>query len=278
MAFKDILVYVDDSKACPARLEVAVNMAAAHGARLTGLHVRPDPQLPQFVVAEYGGEIATLQAKYNDEAAARAKALFDEAVASGAVATEWRDITGDLIDLVPLHARYADLTVVGQTDPEDGDVLAEGQLVDHLVLEAGRPVLVVPYVGRYPVVGNKVLVAWNSSREATRAINDALPLLAHAKQVNVLAINPKNGRKGHGDVPGADICLHLARHGVNAVCESIQAQDLDVGAMLLSRAADDEVDMLVMGAYGRSRLRELVLGGATLHVLRQMTVPVLLSH
>ena len=234
--------------------------------------------MPQFVVAEYGGEIATLQAKYNDEAAARAKAFFDEAIADSGVVGEWRDITGDLLDLVPLHARYFDLSIVGQTDPEDSDALTDGQLVDHLVLEAGRPVLVVPYVGTYPVIGQKVLVAWNASREATRAISDALPLIADAKRVNVLAVNPKGGRNGHGDVPGADICLHLARHGINATCESIQAQDLDVGSMLLSRAADDDVDLLVMGAYGRSRLRELVLGGATLHILRQMTVPVLLSH
>ena len=278
MNYKDILVYVDDAKACPARLEVAVKLAVAHEAHLIGLHVRSLSVMPEFIVAEYGGQITELQAKYAEESAATARSLFEQATGVAGLSTEWRDVSGTLLDLVPLHARYVDLVVVGQADIEDDDRSDERHLVDHLVLEAGRPVLVVPYVGRYEICGERVLVAWNASREATRAVDDALPLLKRAKQVSVLAINPRGGFAGHGDVPGADICLHLARHGVNAVCESIRADDVDVGNMLLSRAADDSSDLLVMGAYGRSRLRELVLGGATRHILYHMTVPVLLSH
>lgn len=278
MAFKDILVYVDDAKSCPARLSLAVAMAHQYGAHLIGLHIRVEPQLPQFVVAEYGPQIASLQQEYAAETAARAKALWDDALQGSSLSAEWRDVGGDVLDLFPMHSRYADLTIVGQADPDNADLAADRHLVDHLVLEAGRPVLVVPYVGRFESLGRHALVAWNASREATRAVNDALPILANAQRVNVLAINPKGGFEGHGDIPGADICLHLARHGVKATCESIRADDIDAGAMLLSRATDDEADILVMGAYGRSRLRELVLGGATLHVLRQMTIPVLLSH
>ena len=114
--------------------------------------------------------------------------------------------------------------------------------------------------------------------EATRAVHDALPILVGARLVHVIAVNPSGGMAGHGDVPGADICLHLSRHGVNAVCEHIRSEDLKIGEMLLSRAADEDVDLLVMGAYGRSRLRELVMGGATRHLLGHMTVPVLMSH
>jgi len=277
MAFKDILVHVDDGKSCPARLELAVGLAAAHGAHLTGLHVRRPSQLPDFIMAEYGGEIATLQAKYIAEAAATAKSLFDQAVKGVEANVEWRDVTGELLDLVPLHARYADLAIIGQADLNGDDVPAR-RLVDHLVLDAGRPVLVVPCVGRYPTLGQKVLVAWNAGREATRAIGDAMPILETAARVSVLAINPLGGLGGHGELPGADIALHLARHGVKAVCQAVRADDLEVGALLLSRAADEDADLLVMGAYGRSRLRELVLGGATRHVLDHMTVPVLLSH
>jgi nucleotide-binding universal stress UspA family protein len=146
------------------------------------------------------------------------------------------------------------------------------------VLEVGRPVLVVPSVGQFPTLGQRVLVAWNASREATRAVHDALPLLRRSRRTQVVVINPQGGAGGHGDIPGADIGLHLSRHGVNAVCERISADDVETGALLLSRAADEGADLIVMGAYGHSRLSELVLGGATRHILRHMTVPVLLSH
>jgi nucleotide-binding universal stress UspA family protein len=279
MAFKEILVYVDTAKSCPERLGLAVRLALVHGAHLIGLHVRSPVVMPTFIFSELGSQLTELQSQFAAESAAEAKDLFDAAVAGFGLSVEWRDVVGDVIDVVPLHGRYADLTIVGQASlDDDDDTLAERGLVDHLVLEAGRPVLVVPAVGHYPTLGDKVLMAWNSSRESTRAAADALPILALARQVNVLAINPHGGQAGHGDVPGADICLHLARHGVKAVCESIAADDMEVGSMLLSRAADDDADLLVMGAYGRSRLRELVLGGATRHILAHMTLPVFLSH
>lgn len=278
MPFKDVLVHVDNAKPCAARIEVAVQLAQAHQAHLVGLHIRGLPRVPSYVQAQYGPEVVEIQNKYLLESSAQARELFEKHVAGTGIGYEWRSVEGDLLDTVSLHARYADIAVVGQTDPEGEELNAGVPLADHLVVEAGRPVLVVPFAGRFPAVGSKVMVGWNASREATRAVNDALPILRMAKQVNVWAVNPTGGQYGHGEVPGADICLHLARHGVNAVCEYIKATDIDVGNQLLSRAADDGVDMLVMGAYGRSRLRELVLGGATRHILRHMTVPVLMSH
>ena len=107
---------------------------------------------------------------------------------------------------------------------------------------------------------------------------DAMPFLVKAKEVLVMVANPSKGTSGHGDVPGADICLHLARHGVKAIAQHVIARDIDVGNLLLSRASDEDIDMIVMGAYGRSRLRELVLGGATNHIMAHMTVPILFSH
>ena len=127
-------------------------------------------------------------------------------------------------------------------------------------------------------VGERVLVAWNASRAATRAVNDALPMLQKAKQVTVLAINPRGGVSGEGDVPGADLALHLSRHGVKAEAAWLKAADIEVGAMLLSRASDFQSDLIVMGGYGHSRLREIVLGGATREILQTMTVPTLMSH
>jgi nucleotide-binding universal stress UspA family protein len=137
-------------------------------------------------------------------------------------------------------------------------------------------VLVVPRYGTFDTVGERVLVAWNGSREATRAVHDALPILKLATKVTVLSIDPE---RDTGDrIPSADIALHLARHGVAAEGTSTVGLDISVGDLLLSRAADLGADLIVMGAYGHSRMRELVLGGATRHILQHMTVPVLMSH
>jgi len=139
-------------------------------------------------------------------------------------------------------------------------------------------VLVVPYAGTFSAPGQRVLVAWNASPQATRAVNDALPLLARAAKVTILAINPAGGSRGHGEVPGADIALHLARHGVRAEATHVYADDIEVGDVILSRAADFSADLIVMGAYGHARLREIVLGGATRSLFEHMTAPVFMSH
>ncbi len=275
MSLKNILVHVDNSKQCEQRLAVAADMAARHQAHLAGIFVRTYPRVPQFVRAQFGPEVQALQRKFADEAAAQAQQIFERKLRSAGVNYEWRCGEGDLYDVVALNARYADLTIVGQRNPNGDDELP---LADHLVLDAGRPVLVVPYAGKFNRQIDCVMVAWNASREATRAVNDAIPLMQMAKKVVVMAVNPAGGLSGHGDVPGADLCLHLARHGINAEAQMVKADDMNVGEMLLSRAADEQIDLLVMGAYGRSRVRELVLGGATKHLLDHMTVPVLMSH
>lgn len=278
MALKDIMVLVDSSAHSADRLDVAIKLATDHDAHLTGLFVRMVPHVPQFVMSQLGPEVQDVQRKYAQDAARAAHKIFEDKVRAAGIRAEWRAVEGDLVDTVCLHAKYTDMVVMGQRDTSDDAMDGEDGLVDHVVLEAGRPVLVVPYAGKFKTIGSKVVLAWNASREATRAVNDAMPLLQKAREVEVLAINPRGGRAGHGDVPGADISLHLARHGVKANAEHIFSDDVDPGAMLLSRAADAGADLIVMGAYGRSRLRELVLGGATRHLLRHMTVPVLMAH
>ena len=136
------------------------------------------------------------------------------------------------------------------------------------------------YVGTFETVGRNVIIAWNNSRESARAVADALPLLTGAERVTILALNPKGGVEldGHGDVPGADIALHLARHDVNVDAAQLVTEDVSVADMLLSRAADEGADLLVISAYGHSRLGELVLGGVTRSILAHMTLPVLMSH
>jgi len=147
-----------------------------------------------------------------------------------------------------------------------------------VMLSVGRPVLVGPYVGEFKALAEHVLLCWNAAREAARALTDALPLLQRAKKVTILSANPEQTPSGHGEAPGSDIALYLARHGVRAEASRAVSKEVDIGSLILSRAFDVGADMIVMGAYGHSRVREIVLGGATRTVLASMTVPVLMSH
>lgn len=179
--------------------------------------------------------------------------------------SEWRDL--ESLRQLPLHARYADLTIMGQTDDGETDHVTE------MVMSVGRPVMVIPQRGNFPCIGRRTLVAWNGSREATRAVFDALPLLRRADQVTVLTLDAEHDR-----VAGADISRTLARHTVKVEVVHSTRGEIDAGNALLSRAADCGSDLIVMGAFGHSPLHERMLGGATRHILQHMTVPVLISH
>jgi nucleotide-binding universal stress UspA family protein len=283
---KDILVHLDEGPRSTTRLKVAVELARRQGAHLTGIFVLDIPGSDLFYGAGMpyagGGGMTEMVNTLRADASSRADALgqqFLEAVRLQGLESEWRVVEGDTVDLLALHARYADLTVLGQPNDEDPykGPSADAVLVN-VMLSSGRPVLAVPYAGAFEQVGDRVLVAWNASRESTRAVNDALPLLRGAKAVTVLAVNPKHGIEGHGDVPAADICLHLARHGVKAEAAHTIAKDISEGDALLSYAADLGVDLIVCGGYGHSRAREMVFGGVTRTLLQEMTVPMLLSH
>ena len=209
-----------------------------------------------------------------EAAAKKVETEFQDACSRSGITSEWRLAEGDTAEMGVLHARYADLAVAGQIDPENPPPGSAARLPEQLALASGRPVLIVPYAGKYDSVGRRVLVAWSRTRESARALNDALPILKQADQVAVLSINPDRD----GTLPGADIALHLARHGVKAEATSTVAEDIDIGNTLLSRAADFGSDLIVMGCYGHSRARELIMGGATREILRHMTAPVLMSH
>ena len=259
------------------RLEVACELAQRFDAHLTALYVDPELMLPAFSEVPSGPVLVDALEKEINERAETAKAGFEEVRSRTGVSAEWRRVQGFVASCVVSHARYADLAIVGQGGDEDPQSLCDG-VADAVVMEAGRPVLVVPWIGTDTVPGEKVLVCWNASREAARAIHDAMPFLAAAKAVEVASVNPSSAEEDEGEVPGVDICHHLARHGVNAQAHRIEARDIDAGSLLLSRATDAGADLIVMGAYGHSRLRELVLGGVTRELLQHMTMPVLFSH
>ena len=279
MSFKDILVHVDATAHSDGRVALAAEMARRHGAHLTGLYaVAPEQVNPVGPSEAKYGASAALAASRSHPAAERAKAHFDETIERAGIKGEWRMVTGLAEEAVPLHARCADLVIVGQSDPDD-KTDAGSLVAARTVLTSGRPVLAVPYAGKYESIGANVVVAWNDTAEAARALNDALPILARADSVTVLAVNPHGAPAEAGGTGGAaDIALHLARHGVKAQAARIETHEISVGDMILNRAFDLGADLLVTGAYGHSQLREAIFGGVTRALFDHMTVPVFLSH
>ncbi len=278
MSLKDLLVVVDDTPAAAARIDVAAQLAVKHDAHVTGLYVVTAATIPNFLDAQIPEAIRAAQRTRTEELTAKAAALFDDRMRRFGLTdrSEWRAARGIPTELVAVHGRYADLVVVGQVDPAHDHDVPAAQPQD-LVFECGRPLLVVPYAGTFASVGERVLVGWNASREAARAVGDALPLIAKAQRVLVLAVNPKPGQLGLGDEPGADIARHLSRHG-RIQASHVTTDAVEPGDTILNTVADESCDLVVMGAYGRSRLREQVLGGMTRYMLQHMTVPVLMSH
>lgn len=276
MALKDLLVVVDNTKAAARRVAYAAALADKHDAHVTGLYVKSPPSIPAYVEAAFPPEVRRIQFDMLQEMTDRAKTLFEDGMARAGREdrAQWQVAHGDAEKAAEILVRYADLVIAGQIDPKEDDRMGT---VDprHLIMGCGRPVLLVPYAYRYAHADDRILVAWDGSREASRAVADAMPMLERANQVTVLAINPGPEL---GDEPCADITLHLARHNVRAEAAHIFADDIDPADALLDRAADLSADLIVMGAYGRQRLRDMVMGGVTTHMLRHMTVPVLMAH
>jgi len=281
MSYKDLLVVLDAGAPARGRIDVAAALAERFAAHLAGLYPLPIPQRPRelgyFDPAMLDPFFAEARERARD-AADEVRERFEHITKLRGVTAEWRLIPEGPEADPAAHARYVDLTILGQLDPDRGEAEIIDRRPEQVALASGHPVLVVPYAGPFENVGRRVVVGWSATREAARAVNDAMPLLMAADVVNVLTIDAHEAPRGHGALPGADISLHLARHGVKATIEQTVSGDLSVGDTLLSRAADLGADLLVMGAYGHSRLRELLLGGATRTLLRSMTLPVLMSH
>lgn len=275
--YKSILVHYDAGKTAPVRLETAIEIAEAFGAHIACLYALSAVPIPSYA---YNATqiMREAQQRIRGEMLQDARRGYDECLRrTGFERSEWRASNADVRDAVALHARYADLVVIGQQNPEWPSGV-EQDLERDVPLTAGRPVLVVPYAFERRPIGHRVLVAWNASREAARAVSDALPLLKRAGQVHVVAFRPEKSGSAHGEEPGADIALYLTRHGVKVTASNYDDPKVDVGNQLLSRAFDLSADLIVMGAWGHSRLREFVLGGVTRTLLETMTVPVLMSH
>jgi nucleotide-binding universal stress UspA family protein len=247
-------------------------------ARLVGLHAREPFEFPAFT--EDGMAIGPLMEAYQvscDAAEKAAVSAYEKATRGRNFPSEWRVTEAFSDDALAVNARYADLLVVGQADPDD-PAGARNDLPEAMAFATGRPVLVVPQIGALSAVGKTVMLCWNASRESARAAADALPFLQGAEKVIVLIVDPEVSADRHGQEPGADVAVWLARHSVKVTVQRDVAADAEIGEVILSRAADHGVDLIVMGVYGHSRLREWMLGGASRTLLSSMTVPVLMSH
>jgi nucleotide-binding universal stress UspA family protein len=277
MSYKTIVVHLDCGARRSERLDLGLEIAEQFDSHLVGLFALDAIVAP--AVPEAAPVILDTERKRRDACIAQGEQEFLVRTARRKGKVEWRWSEGDALGSVCFAARHADLVIIGQTDPDTrlADAVPWGFDAD-VVLSAGKPVLVVPYAGHFSAIGRRPFVAWNEAREAARAVSDALPVLKQAKAVKVETF--EKPRKGPDPLEMArgETLRYLDRHGVNAKFSIHVSEDLDVGELILSRAADEAADSIVMGAYGHSRLRETVLGGATRSVLKSMTVPVLMSH
>jgi nucleotide-binding universal stress UspA family protein len=280
MALKDLLLHVDLSEASRHRTEMAIALARRHEAHLAALCLVASPYLPAMAGVAVPADTLGAQLRAAEEEATALLGRVREQAEAAGVAVELRQESAP-IDRLPqilaLQARHADLAIVGQPNPEI-DGLDDALLAEAAFMNTGRPALVVPYIGARVVPPERVMVCWDGGRESVRAANDALPLMRRAQRVVVLVVDPEQLTSEGGSYPGAAIATHLARHGVTVEVKVAQSGGLKISDVLLGQAADDSADLIVMGAFGHSRLRELIMGGTTREIMKYMTVPVLFSH
>lgn len=277
MSYKTIVVHCDTAKAVDKRLDVAADLATRFGSTLVAVHARAPFEVPSIDVSVDPTPFIQAYEKSSKADQESAHAAFDKALKGKHLPAEWRPMDGFAEEVLATNARYADLLVVGQSN-EDEITPTPGDLPESIAISTGRPVLVVPHAGTPRRPGKTVMLCWNASRESALAATEALPFLQAAEKVIILIVDPHESANGHGEEPGADVATWLARHGVKATVQREVAADVDVGNVILSRAADYDVDLIVMGVYGHSRVREWMLGGASRTMLASMTVPVLMAH
>lgn len=287
MALKDLLVYVDQSKHASERLRLAADLARRHQSRLTALYVRElsPAQRHEQSIAELGQGSAAAITRTNrrirqsiDETVERLRSALADVEREHGLEVEWRCLDGAASTLVPQHARFADLCILSQ-DTSAVATATGYTFSEQLLFVTGRPVVFVPPQGSFDTLGRHVLVAWNSSRASTRAVNDALPLIERAEKVTLLAVNPAEFAQRYGALPPEQMVEHLRRHG--AAMEGTWLNNIPTGAIadtLLAEAHKVGADLIVAGAFGHPKLWEKMMGGVTRDLLARMNLPVLMSY
>ena len=272
MAIKDILLYLDNSSSCPSRIELAVNMARTHGAHLKGLYVVSH--------SYYAPRLGRAEA----EIASRVETLFAEKTRNAGISVEWIYVDWPVVgtsipEIIDHYAFYTDLVIVSQPDISSQSAGTPADLAERLGLGAGRPVLVVPYAGTYATCGERVMIAWKSGRESSRAVNDALTILEKAKLVSVVTVGTHNSIDDSAEQDAVALCTYLSRHQISAKHDRIlTTASFPVGDVLLNNACEHKMDLLVMGAFAPTRRGAYLLGPVAKHLMNHLTVPVLISH
>jgi nucleotide-binding universal stress UspA family protein len=281
MSYKTILVHVDNSSHVNVRIEIAATLAARHDAHLVGLALAEVPEIyfDPLMLTPVDPALEPLM-QVPRQRAAEALANFEARARQIHVgSTESRLEENESVQGVILQARYCDLVVLGQHDPDDTESSTPADFQQGVILACGVPVLMVPYACAVRRTGTRALLSWNASQQAVRAAHYALPLLQRAAQVDVAVFDPDQLPSDYRAVPDKQVLAWLGRHRVSAkVLRQATASDVDIGNALLSLASDQNSDLLVMGAYGHSRFREILLGGVTRQILKSMTLPVLMAH
>lgn len=269
--FRDLLVHVDGSEAGRRRVQFAVDLARRTEARLTGLHVTPPTEVPPRYKPSRVAEVAT---KIADTlvADARAAATVFREEAAGAF---WLDAAGEVVNYISEKARYADLVIVGQYEWQGPAQRHPLPIAHSLVVQCGRPVLVVPALAR-PCGFSRAAVAWDGSREAVRSVHDALPLLSLSKSVDIVTMIPLSADE-NGDNP-TNLTAHLSRHGIKVAPKALQIRTSDEGRALQTEVEQGRYDLLVMGAYSHAMWFEFIFGGPTQSILLSSEIPILVSH
>lgn len=279
MAFKTILVHVDESAQVDDRIRFAAHMALeceAHliGASTTGM----SHQFFKHIAADEATPDLERLAESLRQRASRALDKFESIAGGlGAVSIERRIIEEETASGLATHARYSDLTIIGQINPHESARNANARFPEIVALESGGPILLLPFDYDYRYTGKRILIAWNASPAARKAIHFALPLLHRAEIVQVAILNSEAHPEIFGESPGTEIALYLARHGIRVeiVQRSVKTA---IGGAIIALAEELESDLIIMGCYGHARLREIVLGGTTRTVFKSMTVPVFMTH
>lgn len=284
MNYKTILVHMDNSRHTADRIAVAALLAnLENGSHVIGTAMTG---ISRFIldsaasIHEGTGPmpyIDTQIAQLRSQATMILDGFDTAAMRAGITSYERRLVDDESYGGISVQARYADLVVLSQEDPDDPGAGITADLPEYIAMTSGRPVLLLPYAGKTVSAFNNILIAWDGSLEATRAVHHAMPLLQRANKVRVVVFNPARQSEVHGEEPGADIALYLSRHNVNVEVLQFESQ-IDIGNALLSLCADLQIDLMVMGCYGHTRFHEILLGGVSRTVLQSMTIPVFMVH
>ena len=280
MSVNTILVALNEVDRADQLIRVSSTLALRHDAHLIGMFVIPAAEVYPAVGMELSTQVYAGHRQFYLDHSKQVKARFEHALDANGLQGEWRmtDIKSSLVaDGVLHHAHQVGLIVVPQKQ-ENSSAGIETDFTERLIMESGRPVLIVPAFGEFEKIGKNVLVGWNGTKESARAVFDSLPLMVDAENITVSWVNAEDDLEDDEVLPGAELAATLARHGLPVTTQALPGGDLPVAETLLNEASDSGADLLIMGAYGHSRIREFVFGGATRTILESMTVPVLMSH